>query len=65
VENRALGQAFIRRAHQALRKGGALWLVANRHMPYEAVLNELFARVTPHVTPGGDACGFKLYEARR
>lgn len=61
VENRPLGQAFIRRAHQALRKGGVLWLVANRHMPYEAVLGELFARVTPR----GDAGGFKLYEARR
>ena len=61
VEDRALGQTFIRRAQQALRKGGVLWLVANRHMPYEGVLGELFARVTPK----GDAGGFKLYEARR
>ena len=61
VEDRTLGQTFIRRAHKALRKGGVLWLVANRHMPYEVVLNELFARVTPK----GDAGGFKLYEARR
>ncbi len=30
VEDKALGQAFIRRAHQVLRKGGRLWLVANR-----------------------------------
>ncbi len=60
-EDRALGQGFIRRAQQTLRKGGVLWLVANRHMPYEAVLDELFARVTPK----GDAGGFKLYEARR
>ncbi len=65
VENRALGQVFIRRAHQALRKGGSLWLVANRHMPYEAVLNELFAHVTPQVTIKGDVGGYKLYEARR
>ena len=65
MEDRALGQAFIRRACQALRKGGALWLVANRHMPYEAVLGELFARVTPRATPKGDAGGFKLFEARR
>jgi len=61
AEDRTLGQSFIRRAHGALRKGGSLWLVANRHMPYEAVLNELFLRVTPK----GDAGGFKLYEARR
>jgi 16S rRNA (guanine1207-N2)-methyltransferase len=61
VETRALGQAFIRRAHQILRKGGALWLVANRHMPYEMVLNERF----PRVTPKGDGGGFKLYEARK
>ncbi len=61
VEDRELGQGFIRRAHQILRPGGALWLVANRHLPYEAVLSGLFARVTAR----GDAAGFKIYEARR
>jgi 16S rRNA (guanine1207-N2)-methyltransferase len=61
LEDRELGQAFIRRAHQILRQGGALWLVANRHLPYEAVLNGLFAKVTAH----SEDAGFKVYEARR
>ncbi len=60
-EDRGLGQAFIRRAHQVLRKGGVLWLVANRHLPYEAELRALFREVAPR----GEAAGFKIYEARR
>jgi 16S rRNA (guanine1207-N2)-methyltransferase len=60
-EDKALGQAFIRRAHQMLRKGGVLWLVANRHLPYEAVLGEQFARVAPN----SEGRGFKIYEARK
>ena len=60
-EDRALGQAFIRRAHQALGKSGALWLVANRHLPYEGVLSPLF----PHVTLRSEQRGFKVYEARK
>ena len=60
-EDRALGQAFIRRAAQSLRKDGALWLVANRHLPYEAVLAELFARVESRADQGG----YKVFEARR
>jgi 16S rRNA (guanine1207-N2)-methyltransferase len=61
AEDRALGQAFIRRAHAALRKGGVLWLTANRHLPYEGVLEPLFAKVTPKADTGG----FKVYEARK
>lgn len=61
AEDRALGQAFIRRAHGALRKGGRLWLVANRHLPYEAVLTPLFAAVELKSQTGG----YKVYEARR
>jgi 16S rRNA (guanine1207-N2)-methyltransferase len=61
AEDRELGQRFIRRAHQILRTGGTVWLVANRHLPYEAVLNELFARVTAR----GEGAGFKIYEARK
>ncbi|PTW58758.1 16S rRNA (guanine1207-N2)-methyltransferase [Breoghania corrubedonensis] len=60
-ENRALGQTFIRRAAGALRKGGVLWLTANRHLPYEAPLREVFARVEPR----GEVAGFKLFEARK
>lgn len=61
AEDRALGQAFIRAASSALRKGGTLWLTANRHLPYEAVLNEVFKVVKPVADDGG----FKVYEARR
>jgi 16S rRNA (guanine1207-N2)-methyltransferase len=61
AEDRALGQAFIRRAHAALRKGGRLWVVANRHLPYEGVLTPLFAQVELR---GGQG-GFKVYEARK
>lgn len=38
----ALGQAFIASAAQALLPGGQLWLVANRHLPYEAGLARHF-----------------------
>jgi 16S rRNA (guanine1207-N2)-methyltransferase len=61
LEDKALGQTFIRRAHAVLRSGGVLWMVANRHLPYEAVLGERFGRVTPK----GEGKGFKIYEARK
>ena len=60
-EDRTLGQAFIQRAAAALRRDGVLWLVANRHLPYEAVLGQAFARVTPKAEQGG----YKVLEARR
>jgi len=60
-EDRALGQAFILAAAKALKKGGACWLVANRHLPYEAVLKEQFKRARLVV----EARGFKVYEATR
>lgn len=34
----AIGSAIIRNARNALHKGGRLYLVANRNLPYEAVL---------------------------
>ncbi|KAB0679553.1 class I SAM-dependent methyltransferase [Aureimonas leprariae] len=61
AEDRVLGQAFIRRAAASLRRGGTLWLVANRHLPYEAVLAERFARVRL----AAEAGGYKVFEARR
>jgi 16S rRNA (guanine1207-N2)-methyltransferase len=59
AEDQSLGQSFIRRAAEALRPGGICWLVANRHLPYEAVLKSLFRRATPKV----EAAGYKIYEA--
>lgn len=61
AEDQSLGQTFIRRAAEALRPGGILWLVANRHLPYEAVLKTLFKRVTPKI----EASGYKIYEAQK
>ncbi len=61
AEDRALGQAFIRRAHEVLGKGGTLWLVANRHLPYEGGLAPLFAKVALKA----EARGFKVHEARK
>ena len=60
-EDRALGVSFIRAAAQALRKGGACWLTANRHLPYEAPLAEHFAKVALKAERGG----YKVYEARK
>ena len=56
-----LARAFLRRSHALLRPGGALWMVANRHLPYEAVLKPLFAEATLRA----EDAGFKVYEARR
>ncbi|PRZ49933.1 class I SAM-dependent methyltransferase [Tritonibacter scottomollicae] len=41
----ALGQAFIANAARLLKPSGQLWLVANRHLPYETTMDELFATV--------------------
>lgn len=41
----ALGAAFIRAAHGGLAPDGVLWMVANRHLPYEPVLRGLFRQV--------------------
>jgi 16S rRNA (guanine1207-N2)-methyltransferase len=61
AEDRGLGQAFIRRAAAVLRPGGACWLVANRHLPYESVLASAFKSVRLDI----EASGYKVYEARR
>jgi 16S rRNA (guanine1207-N2)-methyltransferase len=56
-----LGRAFIAAAAAALRPGGRLWLVANRHLPYEQALDEGFAQVRQVVQRDG----YKLLEAVR
>ncbi len=61
IEDRALGEAFIVRAAASLKTGGVCWLVANRHLPYEAALKMHFARAV-QITQGD---GYKIYEARR
>jgi 16S rRNA (guanine1207-N2)-methyltransferase len=56
-----LGIAFIRAAAAALRPGGRLFLVANRHLPYEATLAADFAKLRVLA----DERGFKVFEATR
>ncbi len=60
-EDQALGQGFVQRAATVLRRGGVLWLTANRHLPYETVLKPLFARVETRA----EARGFKIIEAHK
>ena len=54
-----LGRAFIMAAAEALLPGGRLWLVANRHLPYESVLAEKFHSVRSVIVQDG----FKVLEA--
>ena len=56
-----LGQAFIRNAARSLSVHGHLWMVANRHLPYEETLQRHFAKV---LDVGGDN-RFKLFHASR
>jgi len=60
-EDKGLAQAFVKRAAESLRKGGVCVMVANRHLPYEAVLKPLFKAVKPVIEDGG----YKIYEARK
>ncbi|MGC1498235.1 MAG: class I SAM-dependent methyltransferase [Sulfitobacter sp.] len=56
-----IGQAFVATAARILSGHGDLWMVANRHLPYEAELKKRFAFVEEM---GGDA-RFKLFHAAR
>ncbi len=57
----ALGQAFIAAAARNLAPRGVLYMVANRHLPYEAELHRHFAQVE---AVGGDP-RFKVFVASR
>ncbi len=57
----ALGAAFIKAAGAMLVPSGVLWMVANRHLPYERVLAEAFREVEQVVSTGS----FKVYRAGR
>ncbi len=56
-----IGQGFIRAAGRMLRPGGRLWIVANRHLPYETVMADVFGKVEE---VGGDS-RFKVLLAVR
>ena len=56
----ALGMAFIAAAARMLGTRGHLWMVANRHLPYDAALSDRFAEVSVIAqTPA-----FKVWHAR-
>lgn len=57
----SLGRGFIAAAARALSPNGQLWMVANRHLPYESALRECFRNVDEF---GGDK-SFKLFHATR
>lgn len=57
----SLGQAFIRAAAAMLKPNGTLWLVANRHLPYEKTLEASFRDVQTL----GETAQFKLYAASK
>lgn len=54
-----IGRRFIETAAASLNRNGQLWLVANKHLPYEAALTSRFADVRA-VAEGG---GFKVIAA--
>lgn len=55
-----IGQAFIRYAYGALCKAGVLYMVANRHLPYEDTLRQTFGEAFENIHEEG---GFKLFKA--
>jgi 16S rRNA (guanine1207-N2)-methyltransferase len=57
----ALGAAFIRVARRMLAPDGSLWLVQNRHLPYDAVLAESFLH---HEDVAGNA-SFRVVHATK
>jgi 16S rRNA (guanine1207-N2)-methyltransferase len=57
VADSALGQTIITTAAQSLKPDGKLYLVANRHLPYEKTLGTLFKQVEVLA----DESGFKAF----
>ena len=55
----SLGQGFIQAAARLLKPRGRLWLVANRHLPYERTLESAFREVRTL----SETKGYKITEA--
>lgn len=49
----SLGLRFIAAAAQALKPRGQLWLVANKHLPYENLMRESFVKTATIAEAGG------------
>ncbi|NID14901.1 class I SAM-dependent methyltransferase [Luteibacter yeojuensis] len=60
ADDPSLGRAFIAAAARGLAGDGSFWMVANRHLAYEATLDACFASVRTVV----ERDGFKVVEAR-
>lgn len=60
ADDPALGRAFIAAAAKGLTARGRFWMVANRHLAYEATLDACFASVRTVI----EKDGFKVVEAR-
>jgi 16S rRNA (guanine1207-N2)-methyltransferase len=56
-----LGRTFIQAAARLLAPHGKLWMVANRHLPYETTMNECFRNVD---IIGGNGA-FKIFHVTR
>ncbi len=56
-----LGRSFIQAAARLLGSHGKLWMVANRHLPYETTLSECFRNVDMIASNGA----FKVFHANR
>jgi 16S rRNA (guanine1207-N2)-methyltransferase len=61
AEDRMLAIVFVKRAAEALRGGGVCWIVANRHLPYEAGMAPLFKRIELKI----ETAAYKIYEAHK
>ncbi len=59
TEDKKLALTFVQRAARALGKGRVCFMVANRHLPYEAILTPTFKRAELIIETGG----YKIYEA--
>ncbi len=59
ADRHELGQAFIRSAATALKRGGVFLMVANRHLPYEETLKSVFKTVTVLTETGA----YKVFRA--
>ncbi len=57
----SLGRMFIQSAARLLAPHGKLWMVANRHLPYETTLSECFRNVDMIDSNGA----FKVFHANR
>lgn len=58
-EDKDLGKSFIEMAARHLKKKGELWMVANKHLPYEKTLDLIFSRFDKII----EQDGFKIFRA--